>query len=90
MVMGIGGERIQDMTKGIAYYAGLPAIIISTVASTDPPCSSLSLIYRDNGEFDRYLFLDRCPDGAGRYTCDCKSACQVAGGRKGKRHGNLF
>ena len=62
--MGIGGERIQDMTKGIAYYAGLPAIIISTVASTDPPCSSLSVIYRDNGEFDRYLFLDRCPDGA--------------------------
>lgn len=62
VVVGIGGGKILDTAKGVAYYTGLPVVIIPTVASTDSPCSSLSVIYRDNGEFDRYLFLNRCPD----------------------------
>ena len=61
-VVGIGGGKILDTAKGVAYYAGLPVVIVPTVASTDSPCSSLSVVYRDNGEFDRYLFLDKCPD----------------------------
>lgn len=61
-IVGIGGGKILDTAKGVAYYAGLPVIIIPTVASTDSPCSSLSVVYRDNGEFERYLFLDSCPD----------------------------
>ena len=61
-VVGIGGGKILDTAKGVAYYADLPVIIVPTVASTDSPCSSLSVVYRDNGEFERYLFLDNCPD----------------------------
>ena len=61
-VVGIGGGKILDTAKGVTYYAGLPVVIVPTVASTDSPCSSLSVVYRDNGEFERYLFLDRCPD----------------------------
>lgn len=61
-VVGIGGGKILDAAKGVAYYAGLPVVIVPTVASTDSPCSSLSVVYRDNGEFERYLFLDNCPD----------------------------
>ena len=61
-VVGIGGGKILDTAKGVAYYAGLPVVIVPTVASTDSPCSSLSVVYRDNGEFERYLFLDSCPD----------------------------
>ena len=61
-IVGIGGGKILDTAKGVAYNSSLPVVIIPTVASTDSPCSSLSVIYRDNGEFDRYLFLDRCPD----------------------------
>lgn len=62
VIVGIGGGKILDTAKGVAYYAGLPVIIVPTVASTDSPCSSLSVVYRENGEFERYLFLDTCPD----------------------------
>lgn len=61
-VMGIGGGKILDTAKAVAYGSGLPVVIIPTVASTDSPCSSLSVVYRENGEFDRYLFLDACPN----------------------------
>jgi len=61
-VVGIGGGKILDTAKGVAYDAGLPVVIVPTVASTDSPCSSLSVVYHDNGEFERYLFLDSCPD----------------------------
>lgn len=61
-IVGIDGGKIFDTAKAVAFYAGLPVVIVPTVASSDSPCSSLSVIYRENGEFDRYLFLDRCPD----------------------------
>lgn len=61
-IVGIGGGKILDTAKGVAYYADLPVVIVPTVASTDSPCSSLSVIYHDNGEFERYLFLNTCPN----------------------------
>lgn len=61
-VIGIGGGKILDTAKGVAHHGNLPVVIVPTVASTDSPCSSLSVVYHDNGEFDKYLFLRNCPD----------------------------
>jgi glycerol dehydrogenase len=41
---------------------GVPVAIAPTIASTDAPCSALSVIYTDAGEFDRYLLLPNNPD----------------------------
>jgi Glycerol dehydrogenase and related enzymes len=62
VVIGIGGGKILDTAKAVAYKMSLPVVIIPTVASTDSPCSSLSVIYKDGGEFDHYLYLDACPN----------------------------
>ena len=61
-VIGAGGGKILDTAKGVAHYAEIPSVIIPTVCSTDSPCSSLSVMYTDDGVFDQYLFLNSCPD----------------------------
>ena len=61
VVVGIGGGKIDDTAKAAAYYAGAPVVIVPTIASTDAPCSALSVIYTDEGVFDRYLFLPANP-----------------------------
>ena len=61
VVVGIGGGKIHDTAKAAAYYAGAPVAIVPTIASTDAPCSALSVIYTDEGVFDRYLFLPANP-----------------------------
>jgi len=62
VIVGVGGGKILDTAKAAAHLAGVPAAVAPTVASTDSPCSSLSVLYHENGEFDSYLFLKRCPD----------------------------
>ncbi|WP_437888666.1 bifunctional L-1,2-propanediol dehydrogenase/glycerol dehydrogenase [Phytobacter sp. V91] len=61
-VLGIGGGKTLDTAKALAHFMGLPVAIAPTIASTDAPCSALSVIYTDEGEFDRYLLLPKNPD----------------------------
>ncbi len=61
-VVGIGGGKIIDTAKSVSHLTGLPCVTVPTVASTNAPSSSLSILYHDNGEFDRYFFLSHCPE----------------------------
>jgi len=61
-ILGVGGGKIFDTVKAVAYYAHIPVAIIPTIASTDAPCSALSVIYTDEGVFERYLVLPSNPE----------------------------
>jgi glycerol dehydrogenase len=62
VVIGIGGGKTHDTTKAVSFYRNLPVVIVPTIASTDAPCSALSVIYSDEGVFEEYLFLKQNPN----------------------------
>lgn len=41
IIVGVGGGKILDTAKAVAYYLESPVIICPTIASTDAPCSAL-------------------------------------------------
>jgi glycerol dehydrogenase len=62
VIVGIGGGKTLDTAKAVSYANKLPVVVVPTIASTDAPCSALSVIYTPDGAFKRYLFLPKNPD----------------------------
>lgn len=62
VIIGVGGGKIHDTAKAVGFYANMPVVIVPTIASTDAPCSALSVIYTDEGVFEKYLFLKQNPN----------------------------
>jgi len=55
-VVGIGGGKCLDTARLAANRLGAPAVTVPTTASTDAPTAAVSVIYRDDGVFDRVEF----------------------------------
>ncbi len=61
VIIGMGGGKTLDIAKAIAHHLKKPAIMIPSVASSDAPCSGVSVMHNLKGEFHP-LRLIRNPD----------------------------
>ncbi len=62
VVIGLGGGSTIDAVKAAGHLAGIRWVAVPTIASTDAPCSALSVLYKDDGSFDEYRFFPHNPD----------------------------
>ncbi|MFA6713197.1 MAG: glycerol dehydrogenase [Bacteroidales bacterium] len=61
VVIGMGGGKAIDTAKIVADKAGIPVIIVPTIASTDAPCSGCAVIYTEQGVFNSVYYLKLNP-----------------------------
>lgn len=57
----MGGGKTIDTAKIAADRAGIPVIIIPTIASTDAPCSGCAVLYTKDGIFDSVFYQKSNP-----------------------------
>lgn len=61
VVVGMGGGKTIDTAKIVADRAGIPVIIIPTIASSDAPCSGCAVVYSKEGIFDAVSYQKMNP-----------------------------
>lgn len=62
IIIALGGGASIDAGKAVSHEMKVPVIVVPTVISTDAPCSALSVVYSEEGAFERYLLLRKNPD----------------------------
>lgn len=61
VIIGVGGGKCLDTARMAASQLGLPVVAVPTTASTDAPTAAHSVIYHENGVFDRVEFCALSP-----------------------------
>lgn len=61
VLIGMGGGKTIDAAKIAADRAGIPVIIVPTIASTDAPCSGCAVLYSDDGAFESVAYQQSNP-----------------------------
>jgi len=62
VIIAAGGGKALDTGRAAAADLGVPVVSCPTIASSDAPCSALSVIYSEEGVFQKYRFYGRNPD----------------------------
>lgn len=62
VIVGAGGGKVLDTARAVAADLMLPVVNCPTIASSDAPCSALSVVYTDEGVFEQYRIYRRNPD----------------------------
>ena len=62
LIIVVGGGMAIDAGKVVAHEMRVPVIVVPTIATTNAPCSAMSVIYTDAGELVEYLPLNKNPD----------------------------
>jgi glycerol dehydrogenase len=62
VVIAAGGGKALDTARAIASDLSLPIVNCPTIASSDAPCSALSVIYTEAGTVEEYRIYRRNPD----------------------------
>lgn len=62
VVIGVGGGKTLDTSRAVASEIGAAMVNCPTIASSDAPCSALSVVYHEDGSFSRLQFYPRNPE----------------------------
>jgi glycerol dehydrogenase len=62
LVIGAGGGKVLDTARAIASDLSLAVVNCPTIASSDAPCSALSVIYTETGTVEEFRIYRRNPD----------------------------
>ena len=61
VLVGMGGGKTIDTAKIASDRAGIPVIIVPTIASTDAPCSGCAVLYSEQGMFESVYYQKSNP-----------------------------
>ena len=61
VLVGMGGGKAIDTAKIAADRAGIPVVIVPTIASTDAPCSGCAVLYSESGVFESVYYQKANP-----------------------------
>ncbi len=62
VIIGAGGGKVLDTARAVASDLSLPVVNCPTIASSDAPCSALSVVYTEAGAWQEYRIYRRNPD----------------------------
>lgn len=60
-IVGVGGGKVLDAARAVAHELNIPVVTCPTIAASDAPCSAVSVVYSQDGVFEKVLTFPRNP-----------------------------
>ena len=62
VIIASGGGKAIDTVKAVAAGINAATVIVPTIASSDAPCSAMSVIYKEDGTIEKFFIPPKNPD----------------------------